>query len=736
MSRFLYKLGGWSARNKFKVLSSWIIIMVAILGIAFFLKPSFSDEMSIPGTPSEKAADIISEEFPSAPDDGSIRMIFGAYENEKLDSKEAQKAISDALDKISQDKSVKSIANPYEVGTINSDATVAYADITYKVKADDITKKSKKLVKDSAKMTEDQGIQTELSGDITAYKLPMGGISEIIGIVMAFIVLIVMFTSFLIAGLPIFTALIGLATSLGITLLATNFFDISSVSMTLAIMIGLAVGIDYALFIFSKHRQQLSEEETEIHESIARATGTAGGAVIFAGLTVVVALCGLTVVGVPFLAAMGLTAAISVLMAMLISITLVPAILAWVGNRMKPNRKVSGIFRFITKGREKRQRQSTNWWGRFLKRQPLLITIISILLLVTISVPALHLRLGLPDDGMKAEDSPERQAYDLMAEGFGEGVNGPLIALIDVSDIDGSKMDAISNTGKKLTELDNVASATPPVSSENGEYAIVNITPKTGPDDEKTTNLVHDIREVSASDSKSSPHMYVTGVTAINIDIAEKLNDAIPLFAILIVGFAFLLLLVVFRSLLVPLTAVLGFLLTMTATLGFTVFVLQDGYLGDLFAIPAEGPILAFLPILVIGILFGLAMDYQVFLVSRMREEYVKTGDAKESVQAGIKFSGPVVTAAGLIMIFVFAGFIFQEDLQVKSMGLALAFGILFDAFIVRLTIIPSLMILMGKASWYLPKWLNKIIPNVDIEGHGLDEVLKKEKRHSLRYNK
>ncbi|MGG0470923.1 MMPL family transporter [Priestia aryabhattai] len=740
MSKLLYKIGGWSARNKFKVLGGWIIIMIAILGIAFSMKPAFSEEMTIPGTASEKAADIISKEFPSTPNVGSIRMIFGAEGKDKLNSKEAQKAISDALDKISQDKSVKSIANPYEVGTINSEGTVAYADITYKEKAENITKKSKELVKDSAKMTKNQGIQTELNGDITAFKLEIGGISEVIGIVMAFIVLVVMFTSFLIAGLPIFTALIGLATSLGITFLATNFFNISSISMTLAIMIGLAVGIDYALFIFSKHRQQLSED-MDIHESIARATGTAGGAVVFAGLTVMVALCGLTVVGVPFLAVMGLTAAISVLMAMLISITLVPAVLAWIGNRMKPNQNVSGVFRFITKGGEKRQGQSTNWWGRFLRRQPLLITIISILLLLTISVPALHLRLGLPDDGMKAEGTPERQAYDLMAEGFGKGVNGPLVALIDVSNTSENKTDAINKIAKKLTELDNVSSTTSPLPSESGNYAIVNITPKTGPNDEETTNLVHDIRDITASDSKNSPHIYVTGMTAINIDIAEKLNDAIPLFAGLIVGFALLLLIVVFRSLLVPLTAVLGFLLTMTATLGFAVFVLQDGYLDKLFGIPAEGPILAFLPILVIGILFGLAMDYQVFLVSRMREEYVNTGNARESVQAGIKFSGPVVTAAGLIMIFVFASFIFAGDVMIKSMGLALAFGILFDAFIVRLTIIPGLMILMGKASWYLPKWLDNIIPNVDIEGHGLDELLKKEKnkeekKHSLRYDK
>ncbi|UYO36082.1 MMPL family transporter [Bacillus zhangzhouensis] len=729
MSKLLYKIGGWSAKNKFKVMIAWIIFMSAILGIAFSMKPEFNDDLAIPNTQSEKAADIISDKFPDAPERGAIRVIFGSEENKKINSEQAQKAISEMLSKIKKDKNVESVADPFQTGTINADATVAYTDIKYKNKPENISNKSKEIVKASVKITEDKGIQTELSGDIGGSGISIGGASEVIGIVLAFIVLAVMFTSFLIAGLPIITALIGLASSLGFTFLAASFFDITSVSMTLSIMIGLAVGIDYALFIFSKHRQQLYED-MNIQESIARATGTAGGAVIFAGLTVMIALCALTVVGVPFLATMGLTAAVSVLMAMLISITLVPAVLSIIGNKMRPSQKTSFVFGFMTKRKENSGKVSVNWWGRMLSKQPLLISIIGILLLLIISIPALNLRLGLPDDGMKGENTAERQAYDLMAEGFGDGINGPLVALIDASaqaDGDKAKLKAINSTAKELAKLDNVASATPPVLSKNGEYAIVNIIPKTGPNDEKTTELVHDIRKVTDSGDKTK--LYVTGLTAINIDISEKLNSAIPLFSGLIIGFAFLLLIMVFRSLLVPLTAVLGFLLTMTATLGFTVFVLQDGYLADIFGVPAEGPLLAFLPILVIGILFGLAMDYQVFLVSRMREEYVRTGNPKKSVQAGLKFSGPVVTAAGLIMIFVFAGFIFPEDMTIKSMGLALAFGILFDAFIVRMTIIPSLMLIMGHSTWYLPKWLDKILPNVDVEGHNLNEMLKQGKK-------
>ncbi|MCY8571893.1 MMPL family transporter, partial [Bacillus haynesii] len=378
MSKMLYKLGGWVARNRIKVICAWIVVLVASIGLAITLKPSFSEDMSIPDTPSEKAIDVIQKEFPHGPDKGSIRVIFGAEDGEKLTSKSAEKAIENTLKEIDKDGSVDSIASPFVTGTIAKDGTVAYADIKYKSSADDIKNYSIKHLKDSLKMADYEGLQTELSGDVPGAEMEIGGISEIIGIILAFIVLAITFGSLLIAGLPILTALIGLGVSIGLVLIGTQVFDIASVSLSLAGMIGLAVGIDYALFIFTKHRQFLGEG-IQKNESIARATGTAGSAVVFAGLTVIVALCGLTVVNIPFMSAMGLTAGLSVLMAVLASITLVPAVLSIAGKRMVP------------KANKKQEKQSaeTNVWGRFVTKNPIMLSVCSILILLVISIPSM-----------------------------------------------------------------------------------------------------------------------------------------------------------------------------------------------------------------------------------------------------------------------------------------------------------------------------------------------------------
>lgn len=710
MSSWLYKLGKWSSHNKFKVICAWMVLLIATLALAIALKPAFSEDMSIPDTPSEKALNVLDKEFPQGPHKGSIRVIFGAKDGEKLTSKSAQHAIEDTIKEINKDNSVKTIATPFYTGTISKDKTVAYADVNYKVAADDISDYSIKHIKNSLSVANDKGLQTELNGDMPGAKIEVGGVSEIIGVILAFVILAITFGSLLLAGLPILTAIIGLGTSLGIILIGTQVFDIASVSLSLAAMIGLAVGIDYALFIFTKHRKFLGEG-LQKNESIARATGTAGSAVVFAGLTVIVALCGLTVVGIPFISTMGLTAALSVFTAVLASITLVPAVLSIIGRHA------------IGKSTKKNEKQHSeiSFWGRFVTKNPIIIGLSGILLLIVISIPSLHMELGLPNDGMNAKDNPARKAYDLLADGFGEGFNGQLSVVADARGATGDKNKAFAEAVKEIKNLDHVKSVTPPIPNKKGDFAIITVVPTTGPNDPTTKDLVKDVRNLS---DKKGVDLLVTGPTAVNIDISDRLNDAIPIFAALIVGFAFILLTVVFRSLLVPLVAVVGFLLTLTATLGLSVFILQDGNLNHLFSIPQNGPILAFLPILVIGILFGLAMDYQVFLVSSMREEYIKTKNPIQAIQAGLKHNGPVVIAAGLIMIFVFSGFIFSHEGTIKAMGLALTFGVLFDAFIVRMTIIPSVMKLMGNAAWYLPKWLDKVIPNVDIEGHQLTQEI------------
>lgn len=713
MAKILYNLGKWSAINKIKVLLLWVILLMGTMAIAMGLKPVFSEDMSIPDTPSERALEVIKAEFPHGPDNGKIRVIFGTKDGEKVTSNLNQKNILTTINKIKEDESVKVTTNPFEVGTISENEKVAYADITYTQGGEDISNASYKHLEESISISKEAGIQTELTGDVKGSEMQIGGGSEVVGIALAFVVLAITFASLLVAGLPILTALLGLGVSVGLTMMATNVFDIASVSLSLAGMIGIAVGIDYALFIFSKHRQFMREGHSKI-ESIARATGTAGSAVVFAGLTVIVALCGLTIVKIPFMSAMGLTAGLSVLMAVLVSITLVPSVLSMVGNRMVPKKNKMKY--------QKKQSVESNFWGRMVTKHPIKLSLVGILLLLFISIPSLHMELGLPNDGMKGKDTPERRSYDLLAEGFGEGFNGQLTVVADASNVD-DKGTALEDAVKEIGQLENVSSVSPAMPNEDGEYAIITVTPKTGPNEAATKDLVNDVRGLSDNHVK----FLVTGSTAVNIDISNRLNDAIPIFAVLIVGFAFVLLTIVFRSLLVPIVAVLGFLLTMFSTLGLSVFILQDGNMIDLLRIPQEGPMLAFLPILSIGILFGLAMDYQVFLVSRMREEYVLTKNPVQAIQAGLKHSGPVVTAAGLIMIFVFAGFVFSGEETIKSMGLAMTFGVIFDAFIVRMTIVPSVMKLLGHKAWYLPKWLNKGMPNVDIEGHGLMKQKKPE---------
>ncbi|KMM60323.1 hypothetical protein ACH95_09190 [Bacillus glycinifermentans] len=717
MAKNLYKLGEWAFCRPKRVMFGWLCIL-AIAGAAVWgLGTSFDGEITIPGTKSEKAGDLLKKEFPADDDNGTIQLIFKAPKGKTLESESVRKDIQKTLKETAEDKAVKSVADPYQSRTINKDKKIGYATVTYKTEADQVTEASKEKIQEAAKIAGDKGIQTELGGSVTFSELEIGGASEAIGVIIAYLILAFTFASFLAAGLPIITALIGLGNGIILVMLGSNFATMTSVSLSLAVMIGLAVGIDYALFMISRARS-LMAEGLSLKESVARATGTAGSAVVFAGGTVIIALCGLSVVGIPFLANMGLAAAAVVFLVVLVSITAVPAILSLAGDRITPGKK-NKWFANILKSREKKNSES-NIWGRFVTRYPLFIVLAGVILTTVLSLPALHLDLGMPDNGMKSKDTIERRAYDLMAEGFGEGVNGPLILIADASK-DKNPQAAIQKAAKSLEDISNIDSMSPPIPNQSGNYAMINITPKTGPENPKTKELVEDIRDKAEQIAKKDNVKFeVTGPTAVNIDISNKLTEALSKFTIIVVGFAFILLVVVFRSILVPVKAVLGFMMTLTATLGFTVSVLQDGHLNNLFGIPAAGPVLNFLPILVLGILFGLAMDYEVFLVSSIREAYVQSGDARKSILAGLKHSGSVVTAAGLIMIFVFASFIFGDDITIKSMGLALAFGVLFDAFVVRLTLVPAIMSLLGRTAWYLPKWLDRILPKVDIEGVSL----------------
>ncbi|MEK3889469.1 MMPL family transporter [Bacillus sp. FSL K6-3431] len=725
MAKYLYKLGKWAANNSKKVIGGTLALLVVIAIFAINLGPNFSEEMSIPGTESEKALQLVKKEFPTNTG-GQVQLVLKARENKTLDSNEVNKVITDTLSEIKEkDGHVVSVASPVELGNLSEDKKIGYAVVTYNVVADKVSEKSKENIIQNIENTCDAGIQTELAGDVVFSEMEIGGITEVIGIVVAYVILAITFISFLVAGMPIITAVIGLAIGLLLIVIGTNYLDITSVSITLAAMLGLAVGIDYALFIMTRFRQQ-RKEGYSVQESVAIATGTAGSAVVFAGITVIIALLGLSVVKIPFLTMMGLSAALCVLLAIFIAIIVVPAFLGMMGHKVGPERKNTFLSKII---KSNKKQTTSDRWGDFVAKRPWRVAIIGVVLLSIIAIPISHMELGLPDNGSKNEETTERKAYDLLTEAYGPGNQATLLVVAKTSSEITDLQLALNDTVEELSGLSNVKNVSPAIPGPSGELYLISITPETGPNDSETKDLVNNIREKSETLEKSDHiKLMVTGTTAVNIDISQKLSDALPIFAILIIGFSFILLILVFRSILVPLKAVLGFVLSLGATLGFTVFVVQDGNLINLFGFPIANPVLSFLPVIVIGILFGLAMDYEVFLVSRMREVYTHTGDARKAVLVGMRDSGGVVTAAGLIMISVFTGFMLAPDPMIKSIGLALTFGVLFDAFVVRMAIVPAVMIIMGKSAWYLPKWLDKILPDLDIEGESFMKEIERNK--------
>lgn len=717
MAKLLYKLGNWSVKHSKKVILGTVGILIVLAIVVMSIGSSFSEDMSIPGTESEQALKIVQKNF-SGSSNGQIQLVFKAPKNKTLESKEVTEKITKTLNEIKKDdKAVKSAVPPIALKNLSKDKKIGYAIVSYDTPGEKVSEASKDKIKKNVKKLRNEGIQTEFAGDVQVTPLEIGGVSEVVGVIVAFIVLVITFTSFLVAGMPILIAAIGLGISLILVMIGTHLFDITSFSMTLGAMLGLAVGIDYSLFIVSRFRKQLKEGHS-VKESVAIANGTAGSAVIFAGITVIVALLGLSVAQITFLSVMGIAAALCVLVAILTAVIVVPAILGLMGHKLGPSRRNKFLQKITRSGKKQ---EGSNKWGKFVTKRPILVTFLGIVILAFIAIPASHLELGLPDNGTKSKDTTERQAYDLQTKAYGEGVHSTLVLAVQTSDKTKDVQGALKDTVEDVSHLPDVKSVSPPIPSKSGKLYLINVTPKTGPNDTETKDLVNDIRD-KAKDLKhdSNLDLRVTGTTAVNIDLSQKLLDAFPLFASLIVAFAFILLMVVFRSILVPLKAVLGFLLSLGATLGFVVFVVQDGHFLKVFDVPTASPVLCFLPVIIVGILFGLAMDYEVFLVSRMREVYSHTKNAREAILAGMRDSGGVVTAAGLIMVSVFAGFMLAPDPMIKQMGIALTFGVLFDAFVVRLAIVPAVMTLLGNSAWYLPKWLDKILPNIDIEGESI----------------
>jgi RND superfamily putative drug exporter len=540
----------------------------------------------------------------------------------------------------------------------------------------------------------------------------------VFGLLFAAVVLLVTFGSLVAAGMPLLSAILGVAIVIGGIGAISAFTTVSSSAPLLALMIGLAVGIDYSLFILSRHRNQLAAG-IDPEESAATAVGTAGSAVVFAGITVIIALLGLLVVGIPFLSVMGVGAAFAVLIAIGVATTLVPALLGLAKGRLAPKPGSRAWRRAMVHDEGSRPTMGLRWVRGVMKR-PILAAIGVIAVLGVLAIPALSLDLNLPDGGSQPKGSTQRQAFDLIKEGFGPGYNGPLIVAVDITQttaIQGD-LEKIGAELKTLKGVDYVAQGFP---NAGLDTAIIQVVPSSAPDAPETKALVQSIRDLApAIKKKYDTPISVTGATAVGIDISNRLTSALLPFGAIVVGLSIVLLMMVFRSVLVPLKAALGFLLSVTASFGVVVAIFQWGWLGTLLNVENPGPILSFMPIILMAVLFGLAMDYEVFLVSGMREEYVHSGDARQAVSRGFANGARVVTAAALIMFFVFFAFVPEGSGTIKPIALGLAVGIAFDAFLVRMTLVPAIMTLLGRSAWWMPRWLQRSLPNMDIEGERL----------------
>ncbi len=744
MARLLYRIGRFAARRRRAVLAAWLVALVGLGGAALGLSGTMTDSFSIPGTPAQKAMDQLAAKMPSA-GGATGRIVFAAPQGHEITETGYQQAISSMLAETSELPSVVGVVDPATAKAISADGRVAMAQVTFTGQITEIPESTQDSIADLADRASVDGMTVDLSG-AAIKQMPAIGSTEGIGVIVALVVLLLTFGSVVAAGLPLLTALIGVGVGMAGILLVSGFVQMSSTAPILALMLGLAVGIDYALFIVNRHRRQL-REGMDVQESIARAVGTAGSAVVFAGLTVVIALAALSVVGIPFLTIMGIAAAATVVMAVLIAITLVPALLGFAGLRALRRADRPGA----AGGRHRRRgdgapeardsgsgaaagsaqaAENGNRWSRLVTRRPVAMLVSGVLVLGVLAVPAFSLRLGLPDDGTAAPSTTQRQAYDEIASSFGPGANGPLIVTVAPDDPAALKP-AMGATVAAVSRMPGVVNAAPAGASSDGTLGAIQVIPSTGPGDGATDQLVHTIRD-AATGLESSAHaeISVTGQTALQIDVSEKLSQALPIYLAIVIGLALILLLVVFRSLLIPLKAAAGFLLTIAVSFGMVVAVYQWGWLGGLFGVDTPAPVISFLPILLIGVLFGLAMDYEVFLVSGMRESWAHEGSkvgtrgsAVASVRQGFSAGSRVVTAAAIIMASVFGGFIMAPDSIIASIGFALAAGVLVDAFVVRMTLVPAVMAMLGRHAWYLPRWLDRILPNVDIEGAALTEA-------------
>jgi len=740
MSSLLYALGRWASRARYLVLCLWLAVLALLGAGAIFLSQGANAPISIPGTESQAAIDTLGRTFPQV-SGTSATIIVVAEEGERVDREPYRTSIVDAAAELEGLESVAAVSTPFAelaASGLSDDGRAALITVQITESMNTVpegTEQGLIAVSDQLRQVLPDEAQVSYGGDLFSTSIPGFTITEALGVVIAFIVLIFTLGSLLAAGMPLIIALIGVGISVAGIFFSTAFLDMTSTTPMLALMLGLAVGIDYTLFIVSRHQEQL-RAGVEMRESIARATATSGSAVVFAGITVIIALLGLGVAGIPFLTALGVAAAAAVGVAVLIAVTLTPAILAMVGGRILPRRTRRALAAPLpvpgtdvrpapqAAAKAPRSDRFFGGWVRAVTAKPILTVLVVLVALGAAAAPAFGLRLALPGAETLEADNPARVTYELTGEHFGEGANGPLLltgSIISSTDPLGL-MEDLADEVRAIPGVADVPLATP---NEGADTGIIQVVPEEGPQAESTAALVAELRAHHDEwVEEYGVSLAVTGFTAVGIDVSQLLFEALLPFGVLVVGLSLILLAMVFRSVWVPLKATLGYLLSVGAAFGAVVAVFQWGWFAEPLHVHHAGPVLSFMPIILMGVLFGLAMDYEVFLVSRIREEVVHGADSRVAIRRGFVGSGRVVTAAALIMFAVFAAFVPEGDPSIKVIALGLAVGVFVDAFVVRMTLVPAVLQLLGDRAWRMPRWLDRILPAFDVEGEGLAREL------------
>ncbi|MFI1988518.1 MMPL family transporter [Actinoplanes sp. NPDC020271] len=711
MATLLHRLGLGAVRHRIIVTVVWLLALLAVAFGAVKLSGETVNTFRIPGQESTIALDLMKDRFGDASAGATVQVVFEAPAGQKITDQALAGQVAQSVATFGKLPGVVRVSNPFDQQnpSVSRDLSTALTTITYGVQPSELTDDEREAVNSAVTNARTGSLTVEARGEALSNAADIGGASELIGVAVALLVLALSYGSLIAAGMNLLTAIIGVGIGVaGITTLS-GFVQLQSTTPILAVMLGLAVGIDYALFIVTRFRHELRAGK-DVESAAAYAVGTAGSAVVTAGLTVVIALAGLSVVGIPFLTEMGLAASATIVVAVLVAITLVPAILGFIGKRALP-RKLRDLppaaLHEVPEGRG-----FIRGWAGMVTQKRVISLVLAVLALAVIALPFFRMQTTLAQ--RSPEGSTQAKADAIIDERFGPGVSGPLLILVDGP----GAVTYAATVQKQIATLPDVALATPPQPDQKQTAALITVIPGSGAEDQKTVDLVHNIRD-QVADSDGAK-VYVTGQTAISIDVSQKLNAALPVYLALVVGLAFVLLVLVFRSLLVPVVGVLGFLLTIGASFGATVAVFQWGWAKEVVNAGSTGPIISLAPVIIVGILFGLAMDYQVFLVSRMHEAHAHGASPRDAIVTGFRQAAPVVVAAAAIMFAVFAAFVPQGNDTVKPIAFALAVGIVFDAFVIRMIAVPAALALLGKSAWWLPSWLRRL-PELDVEGAALE---------------